>query len=217
MIEEVKRGGRFFRPPKNNAKQFNYQLSSTHPQAVYAVEDLYSCLTLPTNKKAHHKEKQEALMRIVANLVQASHGRRGVFYSRDRNYYPYSRPQRYYGPWCSYKILVPLIDALEQAAMLTQIESKRWYSFEWGRKVWNGLSTVVVPTERFEEFADRYGLTVEMLKEAPLLECIVLRDENKVERDYEDTYFTHTARHLVLAYNELMQSQSVIFFDPGGV
>jgi hypothetical protein len=209
MTDEVKRGGRFFRPPKNNAKQFNYQLTSSHPRAIYAVEELYSRLTLPTNKKARHKQKQEALMRIVANLVQASHRRRGVFYSRDRNYYPYYRPQRYNGPWCSYRILVPLIDALEEAGMLTQTESQRWYSFEWGRKVWTGLSTVMVPTERFAEFADRFGLGVGMLEEAPLLECVVLRDENNVEIDYEDTYFTHTARQVILAYNELMETQAV--------
>jgi hypothetical protein len=67
---------------------------------------------------------------------------------------------------------------------------------------------VVFPTKPFAEFAERYGLGVEMLEEEPLLDCVVLRDENKVEIGYEDTDFTHTARHLVVAYNELMDSQA---------
>ena len=136
-------------------------------------------------------------MRVVANLLRSCYLRRGIYYSRDRNYYPRYRPQRYYGAWCSYKIVVPIVDALERFKMLKQTESQRWYQFERGVKVWKGLSTVMAPTEQFVEFADRYGLWMGMLERATLLESVVLRDENKVEIDYEDTDFTYPTRLVI--------------------
>jgi hypothetical protein len=208
---------KFIRPRRNNARQFDYQLTSHHPRVHAASQAVFDLLEMP-GKHRRQALKLEGCRRFLLNLYTGWLSERPTICPADRNYYPKYAPKKYYGNWCSHRLCVAMRDAHERTGLLTTAGACRWYEHVKGKKVWKGLSGTIAATENLIKVFDQYEFDPDILERKPLLDCIVLRET--IERDwpkkdlkanvgYQETEFTGRARSVVQSYNSFMGDQEV--------
>jgi len=159
----------------------------------------------PLVKVSSRPRQKEALKTILLNLIHADNLDKPVRFSRDKN--RYTRDKRYGLLHYKYDRLIPIINAMEQ---IGYIEQSSYYNDPNDESY--GLQTRMWGTDQLWETLREYRLThpfnpVPKLPEEK--EVIVLRNEDKQDIEYRETYRTRKMRDDLVRYNAFIDKHLI--------
>ena len=178
---------------KQNQKFYDFRLSLTgYEDTSYLI---YSMLNMP-NKNRLQEKKLTGVKTLFANLILTYLANKSLIISRDRN--TYTIPAVYGFDHYTYRIIVPIIDALLKEQLIAEKRGHYDYSLK------KGTRTSIKATPKLMEFA-RTNLNYTRI-EYPV--PIVLKDDNKKVINYQVNLVSEKIVFLQ-EYNEFLQSNII--------
>jgi len=157
--------------------------------------------------KVYKEDSKIKLVRIlIANLLFAlSQGKNTVALNKSPNKYPVNRYN-----FIGYTTLKAILDELENEGLIEKEKGKHFQNGKaWLSRIW--------PTDKLLNMAKSTGISIgdDLYKYEPV-ELVVLRDENKKYKQYDDTELTNGVRERLKKANTLNASYSIWYTDTDG-
>ncbi len=190
----------------------NSQLLDVHKSSEYqdvnnAVNALYGELRELPEFKGNRDIRKKHIKVVVLDLYAKwlADPERYVSYHRMKT--AYKAKSRYNEIHISY-ITVSIVDALRE---LDYVEHHIGYFDHTGRR--SRISRMRATEKLISLIRDQHHVELEMIETHPNRECIVLRDQDKVDIEYEDTDETNQMRTELQAHNDLLRETSIELVD----
>ena len=142
------------------------------------------------------------LRAILANLYRVNHIGEDlyVYYSRDRGYY--NKSKRYNPNGISFRPLISLVDNLKEHGWIKHI------TFKFNKETESGKRSRMHPSNKLIQAFKDYEITSKYLYRKQM-DCIRLKDTEKMFKEYEDNSATRSMRKKLYAYNNLLFRTSI--------
>lgn len=174
-------------------KDLRYELTQDAMDLYYEVVD-------HTSIRGNYDYLEEAFSCLLGNLYHAEIVDEPVIYSRSPNRYVIER-ERYGYEWYTHGRIVRLVDAMYELGLINGVK---------GRKVSNGQYK---PSKMWatEDLSMLFQMMDGMVFIRRPVEVILLKDENKLLRQYRDNRLTRSMRRQLHELNEMLSSVELTF------
>jgi len=145
--------------------------------------------------------KKELLKVVLLNLYKGYKSKKSTAFSRKASFYS-TRAGRYRRPIERYSLVKHIIDELEKEGF---IEIEKGRSFK--NPIYIGQLSKMFPTKKLIKLFEKFP--VKRITKLPLIETVILKDNNKLKVPYEDDINTSSMRSEISVLNNL-RSKAII-------
>lgn len=173
------------------ARPFNYDLTSNSSMIKSIANHLFDEFELDNKKK---QQKIDFLVCLLVNLKRGWEMKDYLMISRDRS--NFSKPARYKRNIQNYRTVIPILDKMIEHKYIKHVKGYK------GLKGARSFTSKILATGGLKLLLKNNVTMSEIIEQRPT-EFIVLRDENKKDKDYRENQVVKNRRKSVIIYNDV--------------